>query len=256
MKTKKEKILFTESDTSRYVNIYQSKDGKYLFVNSATKEDNEIWVIDRDDPSSIRLLVDKENSGNAHVDHLRDFFIQITNQGEEDKNFHLLIMKDGEYKWEVLVDKEEGVVVSDYDGFKNFIAVYMKKNGEPLIKIIDLEDTSNQHTVQVGQEGSNSPGLNQNYDQNTLRFIHQSPFIYQQVHEYNHLSKKTQLLKETKLRGSPQIVRNQFECRRLEVPSDDGESIPMYLMHKKGIPLNRKNRTLVEVYGAYGLTMH
>jgi len=52
-------------------------------------------------------------------------------------------MKDGEYKWEVLVDKEEGVVVSDYDGFKNFIAVYMKKNGEPLIKIIDLEDTSN-----------------------------------------------------------------------------------------------------------------
>lgn len=39
------------------------------------------------------------------------------------------------------------------------------------------------------------------------------------------------------------------------VPCHDGENIPMNVYFKKGMPLNRKNKTLIEAYGAYGLNI-
>ena len=39
------------------------------------------------------------------------------------------------------------------------------------------------------------------------------------------------------------------------VPSHDGEEIPMNVYYKKGMTLNRKNRVLMEAYGAYGLNL-
>jgi protease II len=39
------------------------------------------------------------------------------------------------------------------------------------------------------------------------------------------------------------------------VPSFDGEEVPMNVYFKKGVPLNRKNRTLIEAYGSYGISI-
>jgi prolyl oligopeptidase len=64
------------------------------------------------------------------------------------------------------------------------------------------------------------------------------------------------MLKEYKLRGSPQIVRNEFDCKQFLVPSHDGEAVPLNVYFKKGLQLNRKNRTLLEGYGAYGLNLN
>ena len=40
------------------------------------------------------------------------------------------------------------------------------------------------------------------------------------------------------------------------VPGYDGEEIPMNVYYKKGMPLNRKNRVLLEGYGAYGININ
>lgn len=40
------------------------------------------------------------------------------------------------------------------------------------------------------------------------------------------------------------------------VPAHDGEQIPMNLFFKKGaVKMNRRNRVLMEGYGAYGIPM-
>ncbi len=75
------------------------------------------------------------------------------------------------------------------------------------------------------------------------------------MYEYNHKSKARRLLKEHRLVGSPQIMRNEFECKQFLVPSHDGEEVPMNVYFKKGITLNRRNKTFIEAYGAYGLNL-
>jgi protease II len=59
------------------------------------------------------------------------------------------------------------------------------------------------------------------------------------------------------LRGSPQIIRNQFESKEYLVPGHDGAEIPLNIYYKKnpGISPNRMNKVLMEVYGAYGICM-
>jgi len=83
-----------------------------------------------------------------------------------------------------------------------------------------------------------------------------SPFVYQKLHKYNHPTKRNELVDEVKLIGKPEIKSNNFEVQQCMVPSHDGELIPMNIYHKKGIKLNRKNKVLLEGYGAYGMNMH
>jgi len=80
LKSKKEESVFVEKDPANYVDIGKSKDGKYLIINSATKEESEVWVLDRDgDSIAPELLIQRTSDIRAYVDHLRDFFIVITN---------------------------------------------------------------------------------------------------------------------------------------------------------------------------------
>lgn len=40
--------MFVDTDQTHYVDIGVTKDGRYLVINSNTKEDSEVWVVDRD----------------------------------------------------------------------------------------------------------------------------------------------------------------------------------------------------------------
>lgn len=50
IKTLEESSVFVDVDPTHYVDIGITKDGKYLIINSNTKEDSEVWVVDRDQP--------------------------------------------------------------------------------------------------------------------------------------------------------------------------------------------------------------
>lgn len=45
-----------------------------------------------------------------------------------------------------------------------------------------------------------------------------------------------------------------IEVTEVEVPSHDGVRVPMSILHRKGLELNGRNPTLLDGYGAYGIT--
>lgn len=133
--------MFVDTDPTHYVDIGISKDGKYLLINSNTKEDSEVWVLNRDGTSAAPTkLIARTPGVRAHVDHLRDFFIMITNMGVKTKNYKLatlsdeMIGKEGA-SWEDLIASKDGYIINEFDGFKDFIAVYLKNQGRPEILI-------------------------------------------------------------------------------------------------------------------------
>ena len=104
--------------------------------------------------------------------------------------------------------------------------------------------------------GTIMAGMNQEYDTKKLNFNFQSPFIYQQQYEYDHVTKTKRKVQEVKLAGKPSINREDFVCEQIMVPGHDGEQIPLNLFFKKGtVKMNRRNRVLLEGYGAYGIPM-
>lgn len=99
-----------------------------------------------------------------------------------------------------------------------------------------------------------TPWINQNYNQKNLRFTFSNPLVFEKLYEYSHESKRVELLHETKLRG-PEIIENKFVTKLVEVPAHDGEEIPMTLIHRSDLKLDRWNKCLLHGYGAYGLNM-
>ena len=153
---------------------------------------------------------------------------------------------------------EDSLIISEFDCFEKFIAVYVRQNNRPKVIIQDLE-SKEFHVVEVngGDVGEIHPMLNQDYNQEHLRFCFSSPFVYQQQFQYEHKTKALRKIQDVKLIGSPQIVRNQFDFQEFLVPSFDGTEIPMNIYYKKdaNFKLNRRNRVLLEAYGAYGLNL-
>jgi protease II len=68
--------VFIDDDPTHYIDIHVSKDHKFLFINSGTKEDSEVWVIKDDEPL---LLIPRVKDVRVHIEHLRDFFLIISN---------------------------------------------------------------------------------------------------------------------------------------------------------------------------------
>ncbi len=74
--------------------------------------------------------------------------------------------------------EDPNLVISEFDGFKDFFAIYCKRNGVPEIVIQDL-DTKKFNSVKVNDEiGEISPGLNSDYNASDLNFFFSSPFVY------------------------------------------------------------------------------
>lgn len=194
LSTLTEQTLYVDHDKTHYIDIGISKDKKYLLISSNTKEDSEILAIERtcDKCPIPTVLVPRTPNVKAHVEHLRDFFIQITNLEQKSKNYKLTVLKDQDFetrnfskKWEDIITSSEGFIINDFDGFKDFIAIYIKNQGRPEIVIQDL-DTKKFTNINMNDVGEIYPGLNADYTSQELNFIYTSPFVYEQVYKYNH----------------------------------------------------------------------
>ena len=75
----KETTIFVDDNPTNYVDIGITKDKQFLVISSATKEDSEIWVMDRyGDEIMPRKLVPRVKDVKCHIDHLKDFFVIVT----------------------------------------------------------------------------------------------------------------------------------------------------------------------------------
>lgn len=114
-----------------------------MVINSNTKEDSEVWVFERTaSQESVlpRKLVPRVSGVMSHVDHLRDMFVAITTLGSKQKSFKIATLQDTDKVWQDLLPFEDpNLVIQEFDGFQDFIAIYCKRNGSPEIVVQDLD---------------------------------------------------------------------------------------------------------------------
>lgn len=218
LQTMEETVLFQDDDTTHYIDLNLSKDKKFIFIKSSTKEDSEVWVVSNQESRKTlqpELLIKRKTDVRIHIDHIRDFFLIISNNILNSKNFRLQTLDDKHIaepyekrskQWLNMLDPgdDDTMVISEFDCFKDFIAVYVRHKNKPKIIVQDLDSKEfSDLKVNDGDIGEITPMLNQNYDTDRLRFMFNNPFIYHQEFEYNHSRKTLKILQNLKLRGSP-----------------------------------------------------
>ncbi|XP_050566001.1 prolyl endopeptidase-like isoform X3 [Cygnus atratus] len=82
-KQKHTELVYTEQDARFFVDIYCTKDRRFLTINSNSKTTSEVWLVDCRHPFKLPVLVQARTKGVIyHIEHRNDELYILTTYGE------------------------------------------------------------------------------------------------------------------------------------------------------------------------------
>ncbi|CAG8439013.1 4369_t:CDS:10 [Diversispora eburnea] len=179
--------IFEENDQSAFVDITYTKDKSFIMINSNTFISSEVRFFDAHHDISLG----KPNSTliEARVPGLEYYgYFYILTNADNTKNFKLVrscLANFGRKNWEIIYAAKESEKIEDVEIFHNYATIFIKREGLPVILCYNLW-TLEVHQIELPDKFCVvSPGINNNYKTDIVRFTYSSPFISESIYDYN-----------------------------------------------------------------------
>lgn len=251
-----DKLVYHETDETSYAHLSSSKDEQYAFIHSGYTEMVECHFIPLNDYHKKPILIKKRIPGFYYtVDHYQGSFLILTN--DHAPNFKLVKTPVSNYQYEHWMDMIPGndaVLLQDIEIFKNQLVVFERKDGLNQIHILPWNNFKEGHYIKF-RDASYDCWLGPNFDLNTdiLRLEYTSLTTPKTTYDYQMQQQQLQVLKESPVLGN--FNKENYQSEYVQVPSNDGEMIPMSIVYRKGFEKNAAAPALLYGYGSYGITM-
>lgn len=247
--------VYEERDNTNYIAVGKSKNGKYIIISSESTLSSEIWLLDADLPNDdFKVFQPRRNDVLYTVVPLEDRFLILTN--DEAINFRVMqcpLDKTGLEHWTTFLAHRPDVLVSDIEEFKSFLAIAERKDGLTQLAIYNL-GSQEQHYLDFGEVAYTVyPGINVEYNTESLRYGYTSLVTPSSVYEYNMRDRSKVLLKQQEVLGG--YDRTAYKTERIYASVRDGVKVPISLVYKKGVKLDGTAPLLQYAYGSYGASM-
>ena len=249
--TKKDILIFKEKDKQFNLSISLSRTKKYMFLQISKTESNEFWYLDLNcKESSLKCFLRRRNKHLYYIDDNPNEFIILSNQRNK-KNFALYksaLNYNNKNKWKLLVPHKNDELIEDFLCFKDFIILETRKKGLPCIVKINRKNNKKEY---LKFTDAAYVSLTNNYDYNakSFSFVFSSLKLPSTIYSQDLYSDKRKKLWSQKVLTHKQ---EKYATKRITITSRDGTKVPISLIYKKGIKLN-KSPLLQYGYGSYGL---
>ena len=244
--------VFVEDDPAWFIGIEPTRLGATAIISVHGHDASEALVVDLDHPMAAPRLVAPRRPGIRYevMDHGDRFFIR-TNAGAPD--FKIVIAPreaPQEANWRDFVAERDGRFIADATLFKDQLVLLMREMSRPRLAVIDLI-SGESHEIAFDEETyflRFEPVYE--FDTSLIRFSYSSLARPQETYDYDVAKRRRTLVKrQTMPRGfDPQA----YVTRLVFAPAEDGESVPVSLIHKRGVRLDGSAPLLLTGYGAYG----
>ena len=258
------------SDTSSYVDLFKSKDGKCIFMSSSSKTRSEVYVVSSDDPYVVPHRVHSPEDGVEYYCEHRDGYIYMVSN-KDYTNFALYRKPvDGSKAMELMYHSPD-MTIRDIDMFHKGLALYGHGfEGQPAVEVIRFkgcvdvdtvpEDLSDYDAFDVADIvkipfkgnygiGKVEVGVNGDFESDTCRFTFRSVKNPGTCLEFRFMDRKLEAIKSREFQRKGGI---DMTVDRVGVASMDGlVEIPLTLVCAQTDD-EKPRRCLVHVYGAYG----
>ncbi|RZJ54230.1 MAG: S9 family peptidase [Flavobacterium sp.] len=255
--SKKDVLVFNETDDTFNVSVSKEKSRKYIVIGSGSTLTTEYRILNSDNPDGEFEVFQKRVRGLEYsISHYEDSFYILTNK---DKATNFKLMKTPENKtekkhWVDLIPHREDVLLEDIEIFKNYLVVEERSNGLNHIRIMPWNDEPDYY-LPFGSETYNAyTTTNIDFDTDILRYSYQSLATPSSVIDFNMKTKTKDILKEQEVLGGKFDKENYIE-ERVWATARDGVKVPISMVYKKGLKKNGENPLLLYAYGSYGITM-
>jgi oligopeptidase B len=219
-------------------------------------ETSEVRLLDIKNPfAPPRLVSARESEHNYSVEHHGDRLIILTNSdsAEDYRIVEASVESPGREHWREIEPHRPGRLILQIVAFKNHLVRLERENGLPRVNIRSFADGA-EHEIDFAEEAyalGISPGYE--YDTNTLRFTYSSMTTPAQVFDYD-MQTRERALRKTQEIPSGHDPTN-YVTRRIVAPAEDGESVPISLLHRTDATLDSSTPLLLYGYGAYGISV-
>ncbi|XP_076953603.1 uncharacterized protein LOC143627727 [Bidens hawaiensis] len=282
-------IVYAEKDSRFCVDITNTKDGKFITVNSNSRTSSEegtyVYVLDANNPNHGLQKVHNRVSGvQFFLEHHRGFFYILTNlySGDEkellDEIYYLARCRVEDVQsanWEKIIVPTKGTNIQDMDVFDEHLVLYLNKDDSPMIcsvkmpiqsnneKEMETDDLDPWYFPIPSNSGSVSPGSNHDFTNSVYRVVLSSPVMPDLVVDYDMSARTFTIVhqedvlnvssKPHKTEANEWInVSSSYFCERKEVVSHDGTIVPLTILYSREAHKMGRSPGIIHGYGSYG----
>ncbi|XP_027759380.1 prolyl endopeptidase-like [Empidonax traillii] len=248
------KLVYTEQDARFFVDIYLTKDRRFLTINSNSKTTSEVWLVDCRNPFELPVLVQARTKGVIyHIEHRNDELYILTTYGEpaEYKLMKAPVASSGKENWQLVYALEKKTKLVDFEMFSDDCIMFLKNAGHLYLNVISFVSHSVQSIKLPTWACEFELESHPEHTTSTCYFQLSSPVHPPKRFAY---SFKENNLIEQAVQEVP-IITN-CHTTRLLAKSKDETSVPITVFHNMNSKELHRKPLLVHVYGAYGIDLN
>lgn len=255
IQTQKIDLVYEEKDETFSTWLSKSNDQQFILINCAATLSNEYHLIPADQPlTKPQIFWPREAKHEYSLNHGDQGFFVLTNKNALNNRLVLVKKMTDQLADAIeLVSHRTDSYITQFEVFKNFVALELKENGLNGVRIysadfkkhkdIQFQDTA--YTVSIG--------VNREYETDFLRYEYESFRLPPSTYDYYFATNESQHRKTLPV---PNYQADQYVSERLMLSSRDGKLIPVSLFYKKDLQKNSTAPMLVYGYGSYGFAMN
>jgi oligopeptidase B len=248
-------VVFEEADPGWFISITPTRLGRSAILSVHGHDASEARVVDLDQPSAPPLLIAPRRPGHRYeaMDHGDVFYIK-TNSGARD--FQIVTAPreaPGEANWRAFVEPKDGRLIESAALFKDYLVLLAREDNAPRLMIHELTSGIAHEIAFEAQTYFLKLEPVYEFDTPVFRFSYSSMACSQEIYDYD-VGARQRILRKKQMTPKD-FDASAYVTRRVFARADDGESVPISLLTRRGTPLDGTAPLLIYGYGAYGHVM-
>ncbi|HWT50928.1 MAG TPA: S9 family peptidase [Caulobacter sp.] len=248
-------LIYDEPDEGFFIGVGVTSSEKYVVISCGNQETSEALIIPAATPTASPVVFHPREVGLRYeVEHWNDHWVIRTN-ADGAVDWKLVTTPEsatGKAHWKDWIAHQPGRLISGTMAFKRWFVRLEKVDALNRVTVTAADGA--EHAIAF-DEAAYALSLEggYEYDTDTLRFVYNSMTTPRQWFDYDMGSRRRTLRKTQEIPSGHDPA--QYETRRLNAKAADGTDVPIFILMKKGTPLDGSAPLLLYGYGSYGIAM-
>ncbi len=240
-----DQLLYEEKDGRFELSIGRSGSERFLFLDSHSLTSSETRWLEANRPrEAFRVLKPRRTDVEYTVEHSGDkLYFRINDTG---RNFRLVAAPvQRPDQWTELVPARADTLLEDITLFQDYLVRSERSMALPHLLVTDLKTRETREVVFPEPVYEATVWEAQDFASDQLRYAYTSLLTPTSTLDYGMATDKSQLLKETKVKG---YDKAGYHTERIWATAKDGTQVPISLVYKA-----KTGALYLTGYGAYGV---